>query len=239
MVDQMEEGVDIPCNTPFVPCEQDPEQMACKYKNQIDVYEMDADLAVGPVFARHVGHRLYRGEYYAIQIDAHVTFVQDWDVDIIDQFEATGNDMAVLSTYLTDISGSIDPATGYSRRNTRPIMCNTDYEDSHQGAHLRHLSQPERVPPIKDMPQMQPYWAAGYSFSRGHFVVNVPYDLYQPMIFQGEESSIGIRAFTYGYDQYAPQRSICFHTYAEGVNAMKRNKVPHFWQNAQKYPGYV
>ena len=34
-------------------------------------------------------------------------------------------------------------------------------------------------------------WAAGYSFSRGHFVVNVPYDPYQPMIFQGEEMSIG------------------------------------------------
>ncbi len=25
----------------------------------------------------------------------------------------------------------------------------------------------------------QPYWAAGYSFSRGHFVATVPYDLYQ------------------------------------------------------------
>lgn len=43
------------------------------------------------------------------------------------------------------------------------------------------------------MPQLEPYWAAGFSFSRGHFVVNVPYDLYQPMIFQGEEMSIGIR----------------------------------------------
>jgi hypothetical protein len=32
-------------------------------------------------------------------------------------------------------------------------------------------------------PQLQPYWAAGYSFSRGHFVVNVPYDFYQPVSF--------------------------------------------------------
>ena len=31
--------------------------------------------------------------------------------------------------------------------------------------------------------------AAGYSFSRGHFVVNVPYDYLAPMIFQGEEMS--------------------------------------------------
>ena len=84
---------------------------------------------------------------------------------------------------------------------------------------------------------MQPYWAAGWSFSRGHFVVNVPYDLYQPMIFMGEESSIGIRSFTYGYDHYAPQRSICFHTYANGKNAAARNKVKHFWENGSMYAG--
>jgi len=239
VVDQIEEGVDIPCNAPFVPCEQDPEQMACKYKNQIDVYEMDADLAVGPVFARHIGHRLYRGEYHVLQVDAHVTFVQDWDEAIINQFEATRNEMAVLSTYLSDVNESIDPATGMAKRKGRPIMCNTDFETSHQGTHLRHLTQPERMPPIKDMPQMHPYWAAGFSFSRGHFVVNVPYDLYQPMIFQGEEISIAIRAFTYGYDSYTPHRSICFHTYAMGENKDTRNKVPHFWQHAQIYSGYV
>mmetsp|Transcript_18635 Transcript_18635/g.26408 ORF Transcript_18635/g.26408 Transcript_18635/m.26408 type:complete len:576 (-) Transcript_18635:187-1914(-) len=235
IVDQIEDGVDTPCNTPFQPCTENPNQTACKYKGQIDDYEMEAELAIGPVFARHIGHRMYRGEYYTMQVDAHVTFAQDWDTDIVMQLEATQNDMAVLSTYLSDISGALDPATGYSRMKTRPIMCNTDYETDAQGAHLRHKSQPERVPTIQEMPQMQPYWAAGFSFSRGHFVVNVPYDLYQPMIFQGEESSIGIRAFTYGYDHYAPQRSICFHTYASGHE--ERNKVPHFWQHAAKYAG--
>jgi hypothetical protein len=45
---------------------------------------------------------MYRGEYYAMQVDAHVTFAQDWDTDIIQQLEATKNEMAVLSTYLSD-----------------------------------------------------------------------------------------------------------------------------------------
>lgn len=63
-----------------------------------------------------------------MQSDAHVTFTRGWDVDIIAQMEATGDEMAVLSTYLTDIVGSIDPATGLSLRHTRPIMCNTEYE---------------------------------------------------------------------------------------------------------------
>ncbi len=55
------------------------------------------------------------------------------------------------------------------------------------------MSQPERIPP-RDlaMPQLEPYWAAGFSFSRGHFVVNVPYDLYQPMIFVSNGTNISV-----------------------------------------------
>ena len=121
MVDQITDG-DPSCGVPMKSCDDNPEQALCKYIDQVDVIEIEAKLAVGPVFARHIGHRLYRGEYYAMQIDAHVTFVQDWDVDIITQMEATGNEMAVLSTYLTDIEGSIDEKTGKSLRRTRPIM---------------------------------------------------------------------------------------------------------------------
>jgi len=236
VVDQIVEGEDEICNDPIVPCAEDPEQGLCNYKDQIDVYKMEAELSVGPVFARHIGYRLYRGEYYATQSDAHVTYTSNWDVDIISQLEVTGNEMAVLSTYLTDVQGSIG-SNGESLRNTRPIMCNTAYEGGSQGMHLRHGSQPERVPTVTGTPQLQPWWAAGYSFSRGHFVVNVPYDLWQPMIFQGEEMSIGIRGFTAGYDFYAPERSVCFHHYAVGENSKKRNKVHHFWENSNKYAG--
>ena len=70
-------------------------------------------------------------------------------------------------------------------------MCNSDYEGDPPVRYLRHGQQPEGESPIKDMPQLQPYWAAGFSFSRGHFKVQVPYDAYQPMVFQGEEINIG------------------------------------------------
>jgi len=235
-VDQIVNGEDVICNDPIEPCEDNPNQALCKYKDQIDVYEMPAKLSIGPVVARHIGDRLYRGEYYATQSDAHVTFTQNWDSDIISQMEATHNEMAVLTTYLTDVQGSIGP-NGKSLRHTRPIMCNTYYEGGVQGLHLRHGSQPERPPSIHGSPQLAPWWAAGYSFSRGHFVVNVPYDLYQPMIFQGEEMSIGIRGWTVGYDFYAPERSVCFHHYAVGKNTKIRNKVHHFWENSNQYAG--
>jgi hypothetical protein len=60
----------------------------------------------------------------------------------------------------------------------------SDFEGAMPARYLRHGAQPEVVPEIKEMPQLQPYWAAGFSFSRGHFKVRVPYDAYQPMVFQ-------------------------------------------------------
>jgi hypothetical protein len=81
------------------------------------------------------------------------------------------------------VQGSID-SDGNSKRKTRPIMCNSDFEGGMPARYLRHGAQPEVVAEIKDMPQLQPYWAAGFSFSRGHFKVRVPYDMYQSMVFQ-------------------------------------------------------
>eukprot|EP01042_Synura_sphagnicola_P007995 gene7995-10236_t len=142
--------------------------------------------------------------------------------------------MAVLSSYLTDVRGSLTPE-GDSTRNTRPIMCNSDFEGLMPSRYLRHGSQPEDVAEIRESPQLQPFWAAGFSFSRGHFKVRVPYDAYQPMVFQGEEISIGIRGFTYGYDFYAPRDSVVFHEYAE--RNPRRKKVPMFWENSDKHRG--
>lgn len=224
-VDQTVPG-DVGCLDFEIPCSQDPTQRACQYLDQISVYRMDAQYATGPVTARHVGDRMYRGEFFVMQMDAHCKFVRHWDSLLIDQWRSTHNEMAVLTSYLSDVQGSFTPE-GDSTRNTRPIQCNSDYEGAMPARYLRHGSQPESVPLIRDMPQMQPFWAAGFSFSRGHFKLRVPYDAYQPMVFQGEEIAIGIRGFTFGYDFYAPRDSVVFHEYA--VNSNRRKKVHMFW----------
>lgn len=195
---------------------------------------MDASMATGPVTARHIGDRMYRGQTFVMQMDAHCIFVRHWDRFIIDQWRQTHNEMAVLSSYLTDTKGSLT-AQGDSTRNTRPIMCNSDFEGAMPARYLRHGSQPEMYAAIRDMPQLQPFWAAGFSFSRGHFKVRVPYDAYQPMVFQGEEINVGIRGFTHGYDFYAPRDSVVFHEYAE--NSARRKKIPMFWEHSEAHKG--
>ena len=123
VVDQLDKSAnDKPCGQPKVPCIQNPNQLLCKYSKQLDFYEMDATYAVGPVFARHLGHRMYRGEYYAMQCDAHVDFVKGWDVTIIEEWKSAMNEMAVLTTYLSDVNGAMDEE-GNLKVMSRPVMC--------------------------------------------------------------------------------------------------------------------
>ena len=57
-----------PCDKPTKPCWMNPEQVMCKYAHLIDAFPIDAPLSVGPVFARHLANRMYRGEYFAMQV---------------------------------------------------------------------------------------------------------------------------------------------------------------------------
>ncbi len=66
-VDQVVGG-DTGCLDLEVPCSQNSDQMICKYRKQISVYKMDASKATGPVTARHIGDRMYRGQFFAMQV---------------------------------------------------------------------------------------------------------------------------------------------------------------------------
>lgn len=203
VVDQIHLGEDELCsNPPNGSCEENPTQAICLYKDQIDFLTLDAALSVGPVFARHLGYRLYRGEYFAVQSDAHVAFVQGWDDEIIEQWHTARvsrskygsfhhftqssqyislqNEMAILTAYVSGVDDHIDLKTGKRTSKARPIMCMSDFEGSGKMKHLRHGQQPEGDPHIHDMPTLEPFWAAGFSFGRGHFVVNIPYDEHLP-----------------------------------------------------------
>ena len=241
IVEQRVEGEDdelIPlCGKPLRACSEDPEQVMCKYAHLVDVFVVPAILSVGPVFARHLANRMYRGEYFAMQVDSHVRFIHHWDSDLISQWDSAKNEMAIATTYLSDITNSIDPVTFENRHPNRPIMCKTDYEGSGKLKHLRHGQQPEGPPGIHGEPTLHPFWAAGFSFARGHFVVQVPYDQYEPMVFQGEEIFMGLRGWTYGYDYYTLETSVAFHMYAIKENKSKRKKVKLFWENSNLYPG--
>ncbi len=176
IVDQIDPSTDVNCAKNPRPCDEHPNDTLCKYSHLIDVYEMDATLAVGPVLARHIGSRMYRGEYFAMQSDAHMEFIIGWDVDIIQQWKSARNEMAVLTTYVSDVDSHYNKKTGKNDVHTRPKMCNSDFDLDYYDnrlANLMHGQQPEGRPDVKGEPTLSPFWAAGFSFSRGHFLIQV------------------------------------------------------------------
>ncbi len=81
MVDQVRVGIDGQCSVPpGGTCDSNPDQAACVNKDRIDYLTVDASLSFGPVFARHLGHRMYRGEYFAMQTDVHARVLNSFFV---------------------------------------------------------------------------------------------------------------------------------------------------------------
>ena len=77
----------------------------------------------------------------------------------------------MLTTYPTEVEGSLD-AAGHSKRRTSPVMCATEFTGD---GLLRHGSAIEIYPMFGPSPVLEPFWAAGFSFARGHFSLRVPY----------------------------------------------------------------
>ena len=62
-----------------------------------------------------------------------------------------------------------------------------------------------------DKPRPNAFLAAGYLFSKGSFAKEVPYDPH--MYFSDEEISLAARAYTHGWDGFAPSRVFIYHYY--------------------------
>lgn len=236
------------CNTPPVPCSDQPNQILCQYADNIDVFQLHQppNFMVGPTLVGHVVQRLYRGEYYALLANINTVMVSGWDVDAINQWESLSNEMAILSTIPSLANERImNMTTGKVLQNTRVVLCDASFVGETFATRtltFREKNQPELIitpPPIhasantattSTTPKLQPYWSSHFSFSRGHFLLEVPYDPYLSYVPGGEDLSISIRAFTHGYDIYTPDRPLSF-SLETNFNRHQYNK-----KNALRFP---
>jgi hypothetical protein len=124
VVDQRAAG-DLPCTWTAKRCEDAPEQLLCRHATQIRVQTVDAEQARGPTFGRHLADRMYAGEYFALQVDAHLYFVQGWDEEAIRQWRAAQNEYAVLSTYPSEAAGHL--RDGESLVRSTPGICRSSF----------------------------------------------------------------------------------------------------------------
>ncbi|OQR86573.1 GlcNac transferase [Achlya hypogyna] len=183
---------------------------ACKYRDQITVDARDAATSRGPTYARHFQQKLVGDQEFCLQLDAHSEFTTSWDSGLVHEWTRTGNEMAILTTYLHDIYTHIHPNGTNLGATTAPHICQTTRGGSgnvrNVAADLIYNSQ---------QPQMSALWGAGLSFSKCHAERRVPIDSHTKWMFDGEEFLRAAHLWTYGYDMYSPsvRGLVVYHNY--------------------------
>lgn len=166
--------------------------------------------AGGPTVARYFCSLLYRNEDYFMQIDSHSEFVDGWDELVVAQ-------QAALPDPATGV------LTGYprSREDDKahagvPVICKSKFDKNGIPTFESVIMD------VKGRHYPVSFLAGGFIFAPGTFLRDVPFDDSLVGLFAGEEILLSARAWTAGYDFYAPTRNILYHYYT-------RKDSPKFW----------
>jgi glycosyltransferase involved in cell wall biosynthesis len=162
----------------------------------------------GACWARNRIQQQYDGEEYTLQLDSHHRFVKDWDEVIIGMYKQL-QDMGHKKPLLTGYIPSFDPDNDPAGRTQVPWKMDFD-RFIPEGA---VFFLPASIDNWKELSAPVPsrFYSAHFAFTTGKFCKEVPHD--PEYYFHGEEISIAVRAFTWGYDLFHPHRLVAWHEY--------------------------
>ena len=185
----------------------------------------------GVCWARNQVQQKYSGEEFTLQIDSHMRFAPDWDetlVGMIKQLQEEGHEKPLLTSYVSSFDPENDPAA----RIQEPWRMSFD-RFIPEGA---VFFLPETIPNWRNLTSPVPsrFYSAHFAFTLGQFSIEVQHN--PNYYFHGEEISIAVRAFTWGYDLFHPHKVVIWHEYTrkgrtkqwdDDKEWVKKNNVSH------------
>jgi hypothetical protein len=171
----------------------------------IDIIHSDSK---GACWARNQCHQHYGGEEYYLQLDSHHRFIEGWDTEcikMIKQLQKKGHKKPLLTSYIP----SFDPDNDPESRMMEPWWMTFD-RFIPEGA---IFFLPATIPNWKKLKSPIPsrFLSAHFIFTLGQWCTEVPYD--PEYYFHGEEISLAVRSYTWGYDLFHPHKVIAWHEY--------------------------
>ncbi len=162
----------------------------------------------GACWARSEIQKNYQDEEYCLQLDSHHRFIKHWDTECIKMLknlQKKGYAKPLLTAYLTSFNPDNDPA----EREKDPWWMTFD-RFIPEGA---IFFIPAAIPGWKDMKEPVPsrFLSAHFIFTLGKWITEVPYD--PEYYFHGEEISLAVRSYTWGYDLFHPHKILAYHEY--------------------------
>ncbi len=208
-----------------------------EYKNdkRFKIVDIDHTESKGACWARNLLQQNYNDEEYTLQLDSHHRFVENWDeelVKMVKQLQKKGHKKPLLTGYIS----SFDPNNDPSARVNQPWKMNFD-RFIPEGA---VFFLPSTIDDYKERTEPVParFYSAHFCFTLGIFAKEVQHD--PEYYFHGEEISIAVRAYTWGYDLFHPHKVIAYHEYTrkgrtkqwdddkewvtKNINSHKRNR---------------
>lgn len=158
----------------------------------------------GGPWARNLAQSLWRGEAYTLQVDSHMKFEPDWDAKLIEMLEALPADKPII-TMNSPLFHYDDEGTLH--RNVEmgvPTTKVSDWTEVSGWAPWFDFGKPNHQQPGRTR-----FVNGNFAFSRGPWNVEVPQD--PDHYYWGEELSITVRSYTWGYDFFLPNEVVAWH----------------------------
>mmetsp|Transcript_29140 Transcript_29140/g.58536 ORF Transcript_29140/g.58536 Transcript_29140/m.58536 type:complete len:565 (+) Transcript_29140:54-1748(+) len=187
---------------------------------QIRLLRMKEAESLGPYMARYFASKLWMGEQWYMQIDSHMSFLQNWDALSIQMLEKAPSEKPVISNLPPPNTSNLQEKIAVAA----PRLCGAVFATSDIEGQIVRLERSYNYDRIKlDTPRFAPFVAAGYLIAHSDMLRDVPFDPFLPYLFLGEEILLSARLWTSGYDIFSPTISLVGHRY-------ERNQQPKFWE---------
>lgn len=181
-----------------------------KYKNdeRFRVIDVLYNETLGACWARNQIQQRYSGETYTLQIDSHMRFEKNWDIEMIEMLtdlQKKGYKKPLLTGYVSSFDPNNDP-NGRVREPWRMVFDRFIPESP-------VFFLPESIPNWQTLTEPVParFYSAHFCFTIGQFCEEVQHD--PEYYFHGEEISVGVRSYTWGYDLFHPHKVLIWHEY--------------------------
>jgi len=171
----------------------------------LDIPYMDSK---GTCWARNLIQQHWAGEPYTLQLDSHHRFVKNWDdilITMVKDLQRAGHPKPLLTAYVS----SYEPANDPAGRATDPWWMAFDRFTPAGVVFFKPSTIPEWE--HRTLPYPGRFYSGHFAFTLGQFCTEVPHD--PQFLFHGEEISIAARAYTWGYDMFAPHKVVVYHEY--------------------------
>lgn len=167
------------------------------------------DQSQGGPWARNICQALWRGEPCTLQIDSHMDFEPEWDARLIEMLEAVPSEKAILTMNAPLYHEGPDGNVVHHVHMGVPATRVSGWSEA--GGWAPWL---DFAPPNQQQPGRTRFVNGNFGFARGIWNVEVPQD--PGHYYWGEEFSITVRSFTWGYDLFLPSEAVVWHKMHDG-----------------------